>query len=162
MTQSGNSRAERPNTIPWPPIILIGFLLIGFALGQLIPLGWLPGFAGELLVGLGILMAALAILIDVAAMRTMATARTTIMPHRGSDHLVTSGPFRFSRNPIYLANVMLLAGIGLFTENAWLVLLAPASGFATRKLAIEREEAHLEGKFAKTYRDYKKRVNRWL
>lgn len=162
MTPKTNERLDRPNIWPWPPILLVGFLLAGFALNQIVPLGWLPGFAGELAGGLGILLIAVAILIDLAAMRTMATAKTTIMPHQGSTHLVTGGPFRFSRNPIYLANVLLLAGIGLFTNNLWLVMLAPLQGYATQKLAIEREEAHLEARFAKTYRDYKKRVNRWL
>ncbi len=162
MTQSPNARLERPNIWPWPPILVVVFLLAGFAFNQLVPLGWLPGFAGEMARGLGLILIAVALLIDIAAMRTMSAARTTIMPHRGSEHLVTAGPFRFSRNPIYLANVLLLAGIGLVTQNVWLVLLAPLQGYATQKLAIEREEAHLEARFSKTYRDYKKRVNRWL
>lgn len=164
MTATGghNQRAERPNTFPWPPVLLVLFLLAGFGLKRLLPLGWPGGSLDDLLAGIGIVIIAVAILIDLAAMRTLHNARTTILPHRRSDHLVTGGPFRFSRNPIYVANVMLLFGIGLFAGNAWLLLLAPLDGFATQKLAIEREEAHLETRFGKIYRDYRKKVNRWI
>lgn len=153
---------ERPNTIPWPPILLVGFIALGFVLDRTVPLGWPAGMWGDLLTGLGLFLIIIALIIDVTAMRTMAAARTTILPHRRSDHLVARGIFRFSRNPIYVANVMLIAGIGLFSGNWWLVLLAPVDGLATQKLAIEREEAHLEARFGKTYRDYKKQVNRWI
>lgn len=153
---------DRPNTIPWPPILLVGFIALGLALDRLAPLGWPSGMWGDLLTGLGLFMIIVALIIDVTAMRTLAAARTTILPHQRSDHLVTRGIFRFSRNPIYVANVMLIAGIGLFAGNVWLLLLAPVDGLATQKLAIEREEAHLEARFGKTYRDYKKKVNRWI
>lgn len=157
-----NAHAERPNTIPWPPLVLVGFVVVGFALNAFWPLGWPAGGIADLLTGLGVFLIVLALLIDVTAMRTMAAAHTTVLPHKRSDHLVTKGIFRFSRNPIYVANVMLIVGIGLFFGNWWLVLLAPIDGFATQKLAIEREEAHLEARFGKTYRDYKKSVNRWI
>jgi len=142
--------------------LLLATVGLGFALGRLVRLGWPAGMWGDLLTGLGLFLIILALIIDVTAMRTMAAAKTTILPHQRSDHLVTRGIFRFSRNPIYVANVMLIAGIGLFAGNVWLLLLAPVDGLATQKLAIEREEAHLEARFAKTYRDYKKKVNRWL
>lgn len=157
-----NPRLERPNTIPWPPILLVGFIALGVALNWLLPLGWPAGGLGDLLTGLGVFLVAIALIIDVTAMRTMAQAQTTILPHQRSDHLVTKGIFGFSRNPIYVANVILIAGLGLLLGNAWLLLFAPIDGFATQKLAIEREEAHLEARFGKTYRDYKKKVNRWL
>lgn len=153
---------DRPNRIPWPPIVVLAFLALGFLLERLVPLGWPTGTWVDLLTGLGLLLIVIALIIDIAAMRTMAAAKTTILPHKRSDHLVTKGVFRFSRNPIYLANVMLIAGLGLFFGIWWLVLLAPVNGFATQKLAIEPEEAHLEARFGKTYRDYKKSVNRWL
>ena len=153
---------DRPSAFPWPPVLLVGFVLLGVALGMIVPLGWPAGMWGDLLTCLGLFLIIVALIIDVSAMRTMAAARTTVLPHKKSDHLVTKGIFRFSRNPIYVANVMLIAGIGLFFGNWWLVLVAPIDGFATQKLAIEREEAHLEARFGKTYRDYKKSVNRWI
>lgn len=153
---------ERPNRVPWPPIAVLTSVIAGLILNRLAPLAWPTGSIGDLLIGLGIVLIGLAIAIDVAAMREMHNARTTILPHQRADHLVTGGVFRFSRNPIYTANVMLLAGLGLLLGNIWLLLLAPVNGIATQKLAIEPEEAHLEARFGKTYRDYKKKVNRWV
>lgn len=157
-----NARSERPNTIPWPPLLLVTSLLAGYVLNTLVPLPFPGGFAGEMAFGFGIALIVIAALMDLAAMRTMVKARTTIMPHKKSDHLVTSGIFAFSRNPIYLANVTLIFGFGLVFANTWLLLLAFVDGFATRKLAIEREEAHLEARFGKVYRAYKGKVSRWF
>lgn len=157
-----NPRTEKPNTIPWPPIIVICTLAIGFILRGLLPLGFPQTILGDLLFGLGIMLIIAALLIDIAAMRTMHRARTTIMPHKGSDHLVTKGIFAFSRNPIYLANTMLITGFGLASGTFWHLILMPVAAFAMRKLAIEREEKHLETRFGSSFRAYKKKANRWI
>lgn len=157
-----NSTADRPNTIPWPPLIVVCTIAIGLILNSVYDLGSPFGIVGELLFGLGAMVILIAILIDISAMRTMRVAKTTIMPHKGSDHLVTKGVFAFSRNPIYLANAMLIFGLGLVFSNYWLCLLMPVAAFATQKLAIEREEKHLETRFGGNFRTYKKKVNRWI
>ncbi|MGQ2902718.1 MAG: methyltransferase family protein [Neoaquamicrobium sediminum] len=152
----------RPNTLPWPPIVYVAAVAAAIVLNSLVPLPWIPGPLGELLFAVGWLVVGGALAIDITAMRTMARAKTTIMPHRGSDHLVTSGPFSFTRNPIYLGNTMLMIGIGLIAGIVWFILLAPVAAFVTQKLAIEREERHLEMRFGKKYRDYAKKVRRWI
>ncbi|MEX4007816.1 methyltransferase family protein [Neoaquamicrobium sediminum] len=152
----------RPNTLPWPPIVYVAAVAAAIVLNWLVPLPWIPGPLGELLFAVGWLVVGGALAIDITAMRTMARAKTTIMPHRGSDHLVTSGPFSFTRNPIYLGNTMLMIGIGLIAGIVWFILLAPVAAFVTQKLAIEREERHLEMRFGKKYRDYAKKVRRWI
>lgn len=152
----------RPNTLPWPPIVYVAAVAAAIVLNWLVPLPWIPGPLGELLFAVGWLVVGGALAIDIMAMRTMARAKTTIMPHRGSDHLVTSGPFSFTRNPIYLGNTMLMIGIGLIAGIVWFILLAPVAAFVTQKLAIEREERHLEMRFGKKYRDYAKKVRRWI
>ncbi len=152
----------RPNTLPWPPIVYVAAVAAAIVLNWLVPLPWIPGPLGELLFAVGWLVVGGALAIDITAMRTMARAKTTIMPHRGSDHLVTSGPFSFTRNPIYLGNTMLMIGIGLIAGIVWFILLAPVAAFVTQKLAIEREERHLEMRFGKKYRDYAKKVRRWM
>jgi protein-S-isoprenylcysteine O-methyltransferase Ste14 len=157
-----NNTIERPNSVPWPPIILVCAIAVGFILNGVYDLGSPFGIVGELLFGLGAMIILIAILIDIAAMRTMHGAKTTIMPHKGSDHLVTKGVFAFSRNPIYLANAMLIFGLGLVFSNYWLCLIMPIAAFATQKLAIEREEKHLETRFGGAFRSYKKKVNRWI
>jgi len=162
MTTDKQPFAERPNRFPWPPIIYVAALIFGALLGRALPSPWFIGAVSELLLGFGFILIIVALAIDIAAMTTMHRAKTTIMPHRGSRHLVTKGVFAISRNPIYAANTMLVIGAGLISGIAWYFPLAFIAAYATQKLAIEREEKHLESHFGKAYRDYKKRVNRWI
>lgn len=157
-----SSIEDRPNTLPWPPMIYIAIAAIALLLHWLLPLPWLADPLGGFLFAVGVLVVAGAIAIDVAAMRAMNRAKTTFLPNKGSEHLVTSGPFSFTRNPIYLGNTMLMIGAGMITGIAWLILLAPVAAYATSKLAIEREEQHLQIRFGKKYRDYMKKVRRWI
>ncbi len=85
-----------------------------------------------------------------------------MLPHRGSRCLVTSGPFRWSRNPIYLGNTLLLTGIGLATGNGWFVIMAIAAALVIQKLAIEREEQHLRALFGEDYEAYCRTTRRWI
>lgn len=157
-----SSIEDRPNTLPWPPMIYIAGAAIAVLLHWLFPLPWLSDPLGEFLFAVGVLVVAGAIAIDVAAMRAMKRAKTTIMPNKASEHLVTNGPFSFTRNPFYLGNTMLMIGAGLIAGILWLILLAPVAAYATSKLAIEREEQHLQSRFGKKYRDYMKKVRRWI
>lgn len=153
-----DDRKERPNRIPWPPLIVAAAILLAWLLDALLPVRFDPG----LLRWAGYAMLALAIAIDVTAMVTMARAKTTIMPHQHSDNLVTHGIFSMSRNPIYVANILIIAGLGLMTGNAWYFSTAIGAFHAIRHLAIEREELHLEANFGETYRRYKGRTRRWI
>lgn len=153
---------EAPNRLPWPPIIYVGAIAAAIVLGFLLPLPWPGRPLGDILVAVGWLVGIGGLALDIQAMRTLARARTTFMPHRMSEHLVTNGPYSLTRNPIYVGNTMLMIGAGLVAGSAWFLLLAVVAGFATQKLAIEREERHLEARFGKKYRDYRKKVRRWL
>jgi protein-S-isoprenylcysteine O-methyltransferase Ste14 len=152
----------RPSRLPWPPLIYLAAIATSIVLHILYPLPFIGAPLADLLFAAGWLLIAGVVLIDVSAVRALQKAKTTVMPHRGSEHLVTSGPFSFSRNPIYLANTMLMFGIGLVAQIAWFFLLGIVAAFLTQKLAIEREERHLEVRFGKKYRDYAKRVRRWI
>jgi protein-S-isoprenylcysteine O-methyltransferase Ste14 len=152
----------RPNRLPWPPIIYLAAIAVSVALGLLFPLPWISAPLSDILFAAGWLLVAAMVALDFSAMRTMARAKTTIMPNKASEHLVTTGAFSFTRNPIYLGNTLLMLGVGLITGIAWFLPLAFVAAFATQKLAIEREERHLEARFGKKYRDYAKRVRRWI
>lgn len=153
---------EKPNTIPWPPIIVISALVAGVLLHSLYPLPWIPGIGGELAFGLGLLLAAIALTIIVSTIRTLASHNTTVHPTKSANKLVTSGPFSFSRNPIYLANICLIFAVGLLYGSLWMFVTAIIAGIATQKLAIEREEAHLEHRFGRAWRQYRKKARRWI
>lgn len=154
--------AKRPNRLPWPPIIYLAAIAASILLGVLYPLPWIGPPLSEILFAAGFLVIAAVVAIDVAAMRAMRRANTTIMPNKASEHLVTTGPFSFSRNPIYLANTMLMFGGGLVAGSLWFFLFGFIAALITQKLAIEREERHLTERFGKRYLDYAKRVRRWI
>ncbi len=149
----------RPNKIPWPPILLMICIAAGLGLHTMLPFPTQDSPAFQL-AGAALILAALAL--DVWASLSFRKAKTTILPHRGSDALVTSGPFQFSRNPIYVGNVMILVGVGLMARSLWPIILAPALAIAVQKLAIEREEAHLSARFGAQWEDYAQRVRRWV
>jgi protein-S-isoprenylcysteine O-methyltransferase Ste14 len=158
MTQTGAKRAH----IPWPPLIFLVAIAISVALSLFYPLPWLGGVLADLLFAIGWLMLLATLALWFTAIRMMMRAGTTLNPTGTPEHLLTGGPFAVSRNPIYLANVVLLIGLGLITGNLWFVLLAFIAGFLTGRLAINGEEKMLASRFGKRYRDYARRVRRWI
>jgi protein-S-isoprenylcysteine O-methyltransferase Ste14 len=154
--------SARPNSIPWPPLVYLAAIAVSIILWVVYPLPWFTRPLSDILFAAGWLAVVGVVLIDVGAMRTLSRGKTTIMPNKASDHLVTSGPFSFTRNPIYLANTLLMIGVGLISGIAWFFIFAIVAAFLTQKLAIEREEKHLEARFGKKYRNYAKRVRRWI
>lgn len=151
--------ADRPNRIPWPPILFLGALLAANILGPALPL---PVRAPPALQLAGAAIAAAAIGLMLWAFIAFRQHETTVLPHRRSDALITAAPFSLSRNPIYLSEAVLLAGLGLVNGSAWYWLAIPAFMFAVTKLAIEREEAHLAARFGADWQAYSGRVRRWL
>lgn len=156
------SLAIRPNVFPWPPVILVLCMTAASLLGMALPPFWAPSPIKELLSVFGIMLIGVALTIEISAVLVMRKAKTTFLPHKSSAQLVTSGPFSFTRNPIYFGNVVLLFGLGLLFENMWFWLLALIYGALTQRLAILREEAHLQAKFPAAFLAYKKKVRRWI
>ncbi len=157
----GNSALMRPGAIPWPPVLLVLVVVGAVALGRLSPLAW-PGMGDSAasLVGLGFGVAGVAIL--TWAGLTLRRHRTTILPHAGASTLVTDGPYRWRRHPIYIADVFLLLGAAELTRNIWFVILAFAFAALVTVLQIVPEERHLEAKFGDAWRDYATRTRRWI
>jgi protein-S-isoprenylcysteine O-methyltransferase Ste14 len=151
-----------PNTIPWPPILYIGAALLGYGLHTLWPLPWPADAARATLLMAGVFMLCCAFAIELATALAFQKHKTTILPHRAARHLITSGPFKFSRNPIYLANTMLLAGSGLIFGIVWFVVAALTAALLTQHLAIKREERHLAEKFGQEWTTYAAATRRWL
>ncbi len=155
-----NPGARPPNRVPWPPLILLASIGLGFTLGRLLPFlafepGWTSGALGAALCLSGVAL-------DVAAALTMRRARTNILPHRSADRLLTHGVFAWSRNPIYLGNALLVLGLVGPTGNGWFGPAGLACAIATWHLAIRREEAHLASRFPDQFAAYGKRTNRWF
>jgi len=110
----------------------------------------------------GLFLIAAGTALDLATMLAFRRHRTTLLPHRGATKLITDGPFRYSRNPIYLGNTLLVAGVGLAFGIGWLIPAALAGAVATQRLAILREERHLASRFGSAWDAYAARTPRWL
>jgi protein-S-isoprenylcysteine O-methyltransferase Ste14 len=157
-----NDVTARPNSLPWPPIIFLAAIAVSVSLNAFYPLPWFAQPLSGILSAIGWLMIAAFVVLNISAVRAMRRAGTTVRPDRGTDHLVTDGPFSITRNPLYLAGTMLVLGIGLVSGILWFLLLAILAAFTVQKLAIEREERHLQARFGETYLDYAGRVRRWI
>ena len=110
----------------------------------------------------GGLLVVVALGLDLWAMVEMRRRRANILPHRAATALVMTVPFAWSRNPIYLANGLLLLGLGGLFDNAWFFVAAPVAAFATDRLAILREERHLAALFGAAWSAYVISVSRWF
>ena len=152
----------RRNRLPLPPIIYVAAIALAVILNWVYPLPWLGWPLSDILFAAGWLSILAFAALFFISVRTMKRAKTTLDPNGIPDHLVTGGPFSFTRNPIYLGNTLLMIGIGLVSGIVWFLLLAIVAAFVTQKVAIEREEKVLAEKFGKRYRDYAKRVRRWI
>jgi protein-S-isoprenylcysteine O-methyltransferase Ste14 len=162
VTASPAERRDTPNTVPWPVYIWGAAICGGLALKFLAPLPFGYGPYENVWRGLGWAMILTAITVDLWALATFRRHRTTVMPHQGASALITDGPFAWSRNPLYLSHTLLTAGIGVAAHTLWPILFAPLALLAARRLAVAREEAHLEAKFGDAWRAYAARVPRWL
>ncbi len=150
-----------PAHLPWPPILLAAITAAAVAAGYLAPLPW-PGQDDPMahVAGRSLGIAGLALLAWAAW--TLKRHGTTVRPGAAADVLVTDGPYRFRRNPIYVAHVLILLGIAEITQNIWFVILAAAYVPLVTWLAILPEERHLEARFGAAYRDYKAQARRWI
>lgn len=151
-----------PSRVPWPPLLYLAAIAVATALNVFYPLPWIGEPLSDLLFALGWIVLLAAIVLFVAAVRALRRGATTMMPHRAAEHLVTGGPFSFTRNPIYLADTMIVIAIGLIIGSVWFLVLALLAAIATTHLAIRGEERHLAERFGKRYRDYAVRVRRWI
>lgn len=157
-----NDVAKKPGVIPLPPLIYVAAIAISIILHVVYPLPWFTSPFSDILVAAGWLSLLAFAALFYTAVTAMRRAKTTINPNATPSHLVIGGPFSITRNPIYLADTLLLVGVGLISGIAWFLVFAVAGAFATQKLAIEREEKVLKEKFGKKYLDYAKRVRRWI
>lgn len=155
------SAAERANSFPWPPVLLGAAVAAAFALGRLAPLSW-PGADDGPARLIGIAIGAVGLVLIASAVLTLRSHETTLMPDKAATTLVTSGPYRFFRNPIYLGEVMVMFGLAEMTKNIWFVITGAAFALAVTWLQILPEERHLEARFGDDYLDYKRRARRWI
>lgn len=146
------------NPLAWPPVWLAVALASAWAADRLVGLD-LFGAAG-LWTGRGLVVLGLALMLWAAV--TMQAARTTVIPGRQPAALVTSGPFRLSRNPIYLGDLLVLAGMILIWDAPVALPLVPVLGAILAQRFIGPEEDRLRAAFGPAFDAWAGRVRRWL
>ncbi len=139
-----------------PPVWLIGFIGLAWVIAK----AWAPLGAGFAWAGWGLIGASL--IVFVLAVVQFRRAGTTIVPGEAPTALVEGGPFRLSRNPIYLADLIILAGVALILGSPAALLLVIPFQQVLLRLFILREEAILEHDLGTSYLAYKARVRRWV
>jgi protein-S-isoprenylcysteine O-methyltransferase Ste14 len=104
----------------------------------------------------------LAVVLFVAAVRTFRASGTPVPGHRPTTTIVRTGPYRFSRNPIYLAFSLLQLGLALWVDSLWLLVTLVPAGALTAFVVVPREERYLAARFPSDYAAYTASVRRWL
>jgi protein-S-isoprenylcysteine O-methyltransferase Ste14 len=142
-----------------PPLIHALGVVSGVNLSKLVPLMLPPSV---LLTTLGASLLAIALAIASSAIRQFALSENPLAPNRPVGGLMKGGPFRYTRNPLYLALALMHAGIGLVSGDGWVILTLPPALLVVRYFVIAREEAYLIRRFGRFYLDYQAQVRRWF
>jgi protein-S-isoprenylcysteine O-methyltransferase Ste14 len=140
-----------------PPIIFLCAILLGIALSR----AWPLHFISPSVRSLGPIVTACAVVLFVLSYREFRRAGTSVQGSKCSTVIVRTGPYRFSRNPIYLAFILLVLGLSVWLNNLWLLvtLVPPVAIIAL--VVIPREERFLERNLPDQYASYKSAVRRW-
>jgi len=142
-----------------PPLIYLAALLIGIGLNHWWRIGLLHGQWGSVI---GIVLIVAGVVIMPPVLTRFRRANTPFNAHKPASALITDGPYRFSRNPAYVALTLWYLGAGLLLNNGWVLLLAIPVLLLMDRWVIRREEDHLQTRFGEQYLRYKSQVRRWL
>jgi protein-S-isoprenylcysteine O-methyltransferase Ste14 len=142
-----------------PPFVYLTSLVSGAVIHLAMPLPFLPG---TLAVPLGVHLVAVAIALFSYSVAKFRAAGTPVPARKPTTVIVRTGPYRFSRNPIYLAFSVFQLGIAIWVNSMWLLATLVGAVALIHYVVIPREEQYLERNFGSQYLDYKASVRRWL
>jgi protein-S-isoprenylcysteine O-methyltransferase Ste14 len=154
MSEKANDNA---NVRIHPPVLMLIHLAAAFLLGWLVPITlpqWVE-YVGWAVVVFGLAAA-------FGGLRQLIEAHTSPDPQTPTTSVVTTGVYRFTRNPIYLGYFCMTLGLPLIFGNIWGLVAGPIQAYLFNRFIITREESYLSGKFGQDYLDYKSSVRRWL
>ena len=155
-----DDQPDNANAVVRPPIALLLAFLLGLFVNWIYPLKLAPAAVPNVLLGTFIFISGAALF--VWAIMTMRRAGTHLETVRPTTTIVAEGPYRFSRNPIYLAMMIGLVGLAIGFNNGWILVALIAFYLIIRYGVVAREEAYLTRKFGDVYRGYQSQVRRWL
>ena len=143
-----------------PPLVFVAFILAGVGLRFVVEPPPLP-FSRTVQVVFGALLALFAMALGVTAVGLFRRSDQNPKPWTPKTKLLLQGPYRFTRNPMYVSMIVLQFGIGWLLGNVWVVYAALFAWLVVHYTAVLPEEAYLEEKFGDAYREYKKKVRRY-
>jgi protein-S-isoprenylcysteine O-methyltransferase Ste14 len=152
--------ADTAQVLIRPPFAWGLAVIAGFAINWLVPLPFLPA---DLPAGwLGAMVFVLALALVAWAIATISRAGSNVPTNLPTTTIVESGPYGFTRNPIYVGMFLGLFGLAIAFDNPWLLMMLVPFALVIRYGVVAREEAYLQRKFGDVYRGYRSRVRRWL
>src|SRR5688572_969833 len=157
-----NTSPHRPDIHIAPPIVFMAGFLFGFLLDRYLIAMRISGAASRSIALVGLALMVAGAVLAIAGVLAFRRARTTILPFRAASAMVRDGPYRFTRNPMYVGMTLGYLGLSLAFNTAWPILLLPLVLVAMVKLVITKEEEYLEAVFGDDYRVFKRDVRRWL
>jgi protein-S-isoprenylcysteine O-methyltransferase Ste14 len=147
----------------FPPGVPLLTILVGVGLNRVWPLD--PGLAlptpGRYWFG-GLIVAGAILCLGLWSVLLFRWSGQNENPWKPTPQIVEYGPFRVTRNPMYLQMILVCVGVAVILGNVWILAMTPLCGWLLQRYAILPEEAYLERKFGDTYLAYKRRVRRWL
>lgn len=143
-----------------PPILWAGAVIIGLGLNYLTALRFVPDQIPRLWLGLLFFITGFGLIL--LAIRALKRAQTRVEPYKPTTAIVAEGPYRYTRNPIYMGMFLGLIGLATSLDNLWLLLLLAPFYLAIRYGVVAREETYLTRKFGQTYLGYQAKTRRWL
>jgi protein-S-isoprenylcysteine O-methyltransferase Ste14 len=156
---NSTDRADHPDVIALPPIIFLGCAVLGSLLQFIFPIRVMRYSVS---LSLGVVLAVVSAFLAIWAVRVMNAAGTNVRPDRPALTIVRSGPYRFTRNPMYLSLCLLQVALG-FVLDGWIPLLFTIPLMLILHFGvILREESYLEAKFGEQYLALKREVRRWI
>jgi len=143
-----------------PPLVFLAAIVVAVVMGWLWPRGvWFDAPLRYVVGGVGLLASGWLLSGAIGQFKRM---DQDPKPWRPTPAITEAGPYRFTRNPMYLGFAAFTVGLGFVLGNGWFVPAALLAALAVQRTAIVHEEAYLERKFGEAYLAYKRRVRRWL
>ncbi len=142
-----------------PPALVLLALIVAIAFDHFWPLAVAPRPVG---VALGTLFSLFGVAIIAWGRVMLARGGTTVNPYRPTTAIISGGPYRFTRNPLYVGIQSLLVGLSFLVGTWWGIALLVPTFLVLHHGVVLREEAYLERKFGREYLSYKRKVRRWL
>ena len=157
--QPATTATDHPGVIVFPPLLMVGQMVLGGILHWLRPISLLPPIPARVT---GVVLCGLSLWLARSAKVVMHRVGTNVRPDRPTTALALEGPYKRTRNPLYIAGMGVCLGVSFLVNGLWSLLLMMPLALVVHFGVVLREERYLTAKFGDSYRAFLARVPRWL